>query len=89
MKQFIDSCFNPYEKKIVEFKKSTKDELDELLNYEWDMDDLKKLSDKGLHVEAYLGGEDKIIDVDGVREFFLHVATVTYIKDANHFLQIN
>ena len=38
---------------------------------------------------VYLGGEDKIIDVEAAREFFLHVATVTYIKNANHFLQIN
>jgi len=89
MKQFIDSCFDPYEKKIVEFKESTKDELDELLNYEWNMDDLRKLSDKGLHVEVYLGGEDKIIDVVGAREFFLEVSTVTYVKNANHFLQLN
>jgi hypothetical protein len=44
---------------------------------------------RGINIEVYLGGEDKIIDVTGAREFFLEVATVTYIKDANHFLLTN
>ena len=85
--QFIDACFYPHEKKIVEYKKTTSDELEELLNYEWDLKELQKLVDKGLKIEVYLGEKDSIIDVEGAREFFLQVATVTYIKDANHFLQ--
>jgi len=89
IKQFIDSCFYPYEKKIVEYKKSTKDELEELLNYEWNLEELQKLVNQGVKLEVYLGGKDSIIDVEGAREFFLEVATVTYIKDANHFLQTN
>ncbi len=89
MKQFIDSCFHPYEKRIVQYKKSTKEELEELLNYEWDLEELQRLIDKGIKLEVYLGDKDSIIDVEGAREFFLQVATVTYIKDANHFLQTN
>ena len=89
IKQFINSCFSPYEKKIVESEKGTKEELDELLNYKWDLDDFRYLISKGLHVEVYLGAEDKIIDADGAKEFFLEVSTVTYMKNANHFLQIN
>jgi hypothetical protein len=89
MKHFIDSCFDPYEKKIVEFKKSTSEELDELLSYEWDLEELQKLVAKGVRIEVYLGGKDKIIDVEGARELFLEVASVTYIKEANHFLQLN
>ena len=89
MRQFIDFCFHPYNQKIVEFKKSTQEELFELLNYEWILEELQELVDKGVKLEVYLGGEDKIIDVAGAREFFLKVATVTYIKKANHFLQTN
>jgi len=87
MKQFVDACFSPYNKKIVEFNKSTKDELEELLNYNWNIDELNSLAQKGVEIEVYLGSEDKIIDVEGAREFFLNVATVTYMKSANHFLQ--
>ena len=87
MSQFMNSCFDPYEKKIVEHKNTTKEELEELLNYEWDLQELQMLVDKGIKLEVYLGEKDKIIDVEAAREFFLQVATVTYIKDANHFLQ--
>ena len=89
MNHFIDSCFHPYNKKIVELKKSAQNELTELLNYEWIREELRELVHKGVKLEVYLGGEDKIIDVVGARKFFLDVATVTYIKNANHILQIN
>lgn len=87
MSQFMNSCFEPYEKKIIEHKQTTKQELEELLNYEWSLDELVELVDEGIKIEVYLGEKDKIIDVEGAKEFFLEVATVTYIKDANHFLQ--
>jgi hypothetical protein len=89
MNQFMNSCFEPYEKKIVEHIQTTKEELEELLNYEWDFEALQKLVDKGVKLEVYLAQEDKVIDVRGAKEFFLQVSTLTYIKDANHFLQTN
>lgn len=89
MSQFMNSCFEPYEKKIVAHKQTTKQELEELLNYEWNLEELVELVDRGIKIEVYLGEKDKIIDVVGAREFFLEVATVTYIKNANHFLQIS
>ncbi len=87
LRQFIDACFFPHDKKIIERAKSNIHELEELLFYEWDLQALQALVDKGVKIEVYLGSEDKIIDVEEAREFFLKVATVTYIKNANHFLQ--
>ena len=89
LKQFISSCFEPYENKIVEHTETTIDELRELLEYEWNLDDFKELIERGVIIEVYLGGKDKIIDVNAAKELFLEVSTVTYIKDANHFLQLN
>ena len=89
LKQFISSCFEPYEKKIVEHTDSIIDELRELLEYEWNLDDFKELIERRVTIEVYLGSNDKIIDVKAAKELFLHVSTVTYIKDANHFLQLN
>lgn len=89
LRQFIDSCFSPHAKKIVEYSNTKAEELEELLAYEWDLQELQKLADKGVKIEVYLGGEDKIIEVEQARELFLKVATVTYIKNANHFLQTN
>jgi hypothetical protein len=89
VREFLNACFYPYSTKVVECKETTSNELDELLNYQWQMQELKDISKKGVKIEVYLGGEDKIIDVKGAREFFLKVATLTYIKDGNHFLQID
>ncbi|WP_324170410.1 pimelyl-ACP methyl ester esterase BioV [Sulfurimonas sp.] len=87
LKQFLNSCFEPYEKKIVQNRVSNLEELDELLFYIWSLDELKKLQEQGVKIEVYLGGKDSIVDALSAKEFFLEVATVTYIKDANHFLQ--
>ena len=89
LSEFLKSCFLPYQKKSIEQKKNSVEELEELLYFCWNMEELKNLAKKGVKIEVYIGGKDAIIDVEGAREFFLEVATVTYIKDANHFLQIN
>ncbi len=89
MKQFIKGCFSPYEEKIVETIETDISELQELLEYEYSLDKLKMIEESGVKIEVYLGAKDMIIDVERAREFFLQVATVTYIKEANHFLQTN
>jgi hypothetical protein len=87
LKQFINACFLPYERKDVERSDTLLSELEELLYYVWDKTKLKALINKGVVIEVYLGEKDKIIDADAAKEFFLDVATVTYIKNKNHFLQ--
>jgi len=87
MQQFLKSCFAPYEPKIVGSVTTSAGELQELLEYEWPLNLLSAIVTKGVKIEVYLGGRDAIIDVEAAREFFLEVATVTYIKEANHFLQ--
>lgn len=86
--QFIEGCFHPYEHKELQHIATSLEELEELLYYEWDLDTLKYIEEKGVVIEVYLGGEDKIIDAFVAQEFFLEVATLTYVKNANHFLQI-
>jgi len=89
MSQFIVSCFSPYSEKLVEYKDTSFKELKELLYYEWSLEDLKKVEESGVKIEVYLGGKDEIIDVKSAKKFFLQNSTVTYIKNANHFLQLN
>ncbi|MDQ7043406.1 MAG: pimelyl-ACP methyl ester esterase BioV [Sulfurimonas sp.] len=88
LQQFLKGCFLPYESKIVQNIETKSCELEELLMYVWDKETLEKLVRAGVKIEVYLGGKDSIIDVQNAREFFLEVATVTYIKEANHFLQL-
>jgi len=87
LQNFIHSCFSPYPVKEIKYKSSSMEELEELLEYIWDMNELKSLREKGLKIEVYLGGQDSIIDVDGAYSFFTQVADVTLFKEANHFLQ--
>ena len=89
LRTFIESCFLPYTNRSIEHKNSTLEELEELLNYEFVKSDFLDLEAKGVKIEVYLGGKDSIIDAEGARDFFLDVSTVTYIKNANHFLQID
>jgi len=89
LNEFTKACFAPYEIIDLEHSDTSLDELEELLNYRWNQSRLENISDKGVDIEVYIGGRDIVIDVQKAREFFLNVATVTYIKDANHFLQTN
>lgn len=87
LNDFLKLCFAPYEKKDTHHYETDISELEELLNYEWSINELHNMAAKGVKIEVYLGGKDAIIDVEAARDFFLEAATVTYIKDANHFLQ--
>lgn len=89
IEQFLQVCFSPYREKIVEQKESSYEELEELLEYVWEEELLQYIANQGVKIEVYLGGLDGVIDSNAAREFFIKMATVTYIKDANHFLQIN
>jgi esterase/lipase len=89
MDQFLNACFAPYEKKIVEYTDTSINDLQDLLNYKWDIKELQDLINKDVVIEVYLGSDDKIIDVKSARDFFLKVSTLTYLKNANHFLQTN
>ncbi len=62
------------------------EELDTLLNYIWEEEKLQKIIDKGVRVEIYLGGKDKIIDSSAALEFFRKFGTVYFIKEKGHIL---
>ena len=84
--QFLNACFLPYERQKTETSVTVLEELEELLYYEWKKEALLALSKAGVVIEVYLGGKDQIIDVEAAKLFFQEVATLTYIKDGNHFL---
>ena len=87
LERFISQCFAPYTIKTIEHTQNTKEELESLLHYVWNVEELKFLENKGVRIEVYLGSEDKIINAQAAQNFFLDFATVTYVKNANHFLQ--
>lgn len=87
LEHFIQGCFTPCPVQNIEVKTGTIEELEELLYYVWDERLIRSIVAKGIRIEVYLGLEDRIIDVQAAREFFRTVATVTSIRQGNHFLQ--
>jgi alpha-beta hydrolase superfamily lysophospholipase len=88
VENFLTTCFAPLEKQEVTQDTATKEALEELLTYQWELEALQALKDAGVALEVYLGGNDGVIDHKGAFDFFTKVCDVTYIKNANHFLQV-
>ena len=86
--RFLESCFAPYSVQEVELDWNANEEhLRELLYFEWTAELMESIVAKGIRIEVFLGDHDRVIDVDGAREFFLRYATVTSLRMGNHFLQ--
>ena len=84
---FLSNVLSPLDLDISKyFKLGSIEELQELLYYEWGEEKLQKLIEKGVKIEVYLGGNDKIIDASKAQEFFKEFATVYYIKEKGHLL---
>ena len=89
LQSFFTSCFSPAAiDEGVKIEEGGAAALDELLNYVWDEDELKTIQDRGIHIEVYLGSEDKIINADAAKAFFLPYATTYMINRAGHTLQV-
>jgi hypothetical protein len=86
LRQFVNACFLPYERKEIQRSVTVMQELEELLFYEWSSKRLYDIKEQGVVIEVYLGGKDQIIDSAAARDFFKTFATVSFIKNANHFL---
>ena len=88
LKSFFSSCFLPVQPDgSVLLTEGSSEELEELLSYEWKVDELKSLQERGIEIEVYLGSEDKIIEPQKAKEFFLPYATTYMINHAGHTLQ--
>jgi len=62
-------------------------QLRELLFFRWEREALQRLVDAGLEIEVFLGEQDKIVDTQKAKEFFVQYATCYTIKGAGHLLK--
>jgi len=83
---FLQNCGFSSEAKQKYFSLGTVDELEELLNYEWDESIMQSIVDKGTKIEIYLGSEDKIVNTKKALEFFRNYGEVYYLKEKEHIL---
>lgn len=69
------------------FKEGDIEDLQALFSYRWDEKKLAFIQEKGVLIEVYLGGCDKIINVEATKDFFSSTSLVYFIKGANHCLR--
>lgn len=89
LRLFLDNCFSPAlndDSAVVDM--GSYEELKALLYYVWEKDKIKKLLSKGVEIEVYLGGKDKIIDASKAFEFFSELVHTEFLKDAGHLLKV-
>lgn len=87
LRLFRENCFAPCPVGTLEEGEHSKEALRELLYFVWTSDLMETIRAKGTRIDVYLGLEDRIIDVEGARAFFIPFATVTSMRRCNHFLQ--
>jgi len=68
------------------YKEDSLASLQKLLEFRWEPSNLIALRDRGIEIEVYLGGKDKIIDSKKAYDFFKNYATVYFIKEGGHIL---
>ena len=61
--------------------------LKRLLSYHWEPQKLEALKQKGVVVEVFIGGKDKIIDADAACDFFAQSTLCYYFKELGHLLR--
>ena len=91
-KNFLKNVFYPKpipEFWIKEFENLDDDiqELEKLLNFKWNVEDLQKIINRNIQIEVFLGEQDKIINPLEAKNFFRKFADVFYIKQVGHILQ--
>lgn len=84
---FFKNSFYPLEvnSSYIDESGSLQD-LKDLLLFDWRGEDLQAIKDRGTEIEVFLGGKDRIIDVEKAKEFFKEFGTICYIKDGGHTL---
>ncbi len=83
---FLKNSGFPQGKSSRYFDMGTYEELEELLNYQWDIEKFEQLLLKNITIEVFLGSDDKIIDSSEALEFFRKFSEVYYIKNKGHIL---
>jgi hypothetical protein len=78
---FLQNCGFTQKQKEDYFSLGNFEELEELLYFKWQEKDIKKLIDRNIKIEVYLGSYDKIINSQKALEFFKNCGCeVYYIK---------
>jgi len=62
------------------------EELEALLTYRWDKEKFVELLNRGVVIEVFIGGRDKIVNVQESLNFFSKLTHTYFFKDEGHIL---
>lgn len=86
--QFLENVAYPSDINLQNYlAKGTVEELEALLSYKWDREKIIELLDRGVTIEVFIGGADKIVDAGKSFEFFSELTTVYLFKEKGHLLK--
>lgn len=63
------------------------EELRELLYFDWRTAGLELLSQRGVRIEVFIGGADRVVEPKASREFFEKRAKTHWLENKNHILR--
>ncbi|WP_456383687.1 pimelyl-ACP methyl ester esterase BioV [Hydrogenimonas sp.] len=69
------------------YRKDNIDRLKMLLTYPWREEKFSLLEKRGVTIETYLGGEDRIVDTAAAHRFFRRHSTSYFFKPFGHLLR--
>lgn len=65
----------------------TSAQLRELLYFDWGDSEIASVVDKGVKIEVFIGGGDRVVEPEASAEFFRRYGSVYYLKNKNHILR--
>jgi len=85
IKEFLKNIAYPLDIDLSSYlSNGTISELEYLLSYVWSQDRLLELIKRGVTIEVFIGGMDKIIDSKIAFDFFSKITTTYLLKDKGH-----
>ena len=86
--QFLKNVIYPSNIDLNKYLETgTYKELESLLSYVWDRDKILELIERGVTIEVFIGGADKIVDSQKSCEFFSDITTTYFLKEFGHLLR--
>ncbi len=87
MKEFLKNIAYPSDIELSPYlSNGTISELEYLLSYRWSQDRLLEIIKRGVTIEVFIGGMDRIIDSKIAFDFFSKITTTYLLKDKGHIV---
>ncbi len=87
-KTFLENVVYPSNLSLEAFvSQGSYEELEALLSYVWEEGKFQELINRGVKVEVFMGGSDKIVNAQKSFDFFSKLVPVYLYKESGHLLR--